>query len=77
MGSVTDLSIVRRAEHLGHRSHDSGRRRASNRYVEHRWATGPELLCDDLTAAWWRGWDKAEATLSPISEAGVVIDDSV
>ena len=65
---MTDPSILRRAEQLGHTARHSGGLRDSNPYVEHRWATGAEPLCDDLTAAWWRGWDKADMTASAVAE---------
>jgi hypothetical protein len=65
---MTDPSILRRAEQLGHKSGDGGGLRDSNPYVEHRWTTGSEPLCDDLTAAWWRGWDKANMTALPVAE---------
>jgi len=38
---MTDPSILRRAEQLGHTSRHSGGLRDSNPYVEHQWASGP------------------------------------
>jgi len=48
---MTDPSILRRAEQLGHTSRRSGCLRDSNAYVKHRWATGPERCVMTLPPA--------------------------
>ena len=52
------------AESTGYLCREVGYARASNPYLEHR--RSPPLddpVIDEFIAAWWRGWDRADAML--------------
>jgi len=50
---------------MGYLCREVGNARASNPYLEHR--RSPPLddpIVDEFIAAWWRGWDRADAMLT-------------
>jgi hypothetical protein len=57
-----------RAESMGLKARESGDSRGSNQYLEYRGSGfGSAEMIDKLVAAWWRGWDRAEATSGTVS----------
>jgi hypothetical protein len=61
---MTDAAMLARAEQLGAMAREFGDPRDSNSYVELRKPGGPDELVDGLVAAWYRGWDRADAALA-------------
>lgn len=61
---LVEVPRDRTAVQLGRMARGFEDPRESNSYLEHRKPAGePDDLCDMLIAAWYRGWNEADAML--------------